>query len=126
MPLDLEVFVIRHVPTGDYLPARKSSRGFSNDEPDHEGGPLGPRIFATRRSAINALTAWLMGVHKRVGGGTRHVGTFGGNDEDYDEDIEIVPQPHRRREEMEIVPCHLIESVVDKYDIPMFLRKHAD
>lgn len=106
MTLNIDVFVIRHVPTGDYLPARKSGRGFSNDEPEEDGGPLGPRIFPTHRSAINALTAWLMGVHKRVS--TRSGGWEG--PEEYDEDIIVEPQPHRIREDMEIVPVHLIES----------------
>jgi len=111
MSLDIEVYVIRHVPSGKYLPARKNRRGFSNDEPEENGGKLGPRVFVTYSSACKALTAWLMGIHvAKRDSGRMGRGLFAEVDDDYEEWVEVVPQPHRKRAEMEIVPCRLSEE----------------
>lgn len=53
----MNVWAIRHKPTGGWLPWR-SGRGGSFDNP-----AVGkhPRLFPSRRSAQNCLSAWLQG-----------------------------------------------------------------
>lgn len=92
----MERFAIRRRGTNLYLPHRPGGRGYSNDEPVDADLPVGPRLFWNRLSAERALTAWLQGVWvKHTSSGTQW--------EDYDERIKVQPQPHRRREDMEIV-----------------------
>lgn len=109
------VYAILHKPTGAYMPSRmsRSNRGgWSNwipgPAPDGWGGCDGydknPRIFFTLRSAQNALTAWLQGVHKRSQGVSYD---WEGTPDDYD-DLSIEPPPVPRvRTDMEIVPLQL-------------------
>jgi hypothetical protein len=97
----MEVFAIRVFGTTKYLPMRKKSRGFSYDEPTDEKPP---RLFYTKRSAQNALTAWLQGVWEN------HTVTSGY----YGEDVDVYPEPKkvegRQREMMEIVKFQLHET----------------
>lgn len=114
-PAAREVFAIRHIPTGEYMPnkmSRAGAGGWSSWIPgpvlDGYGGCDGydknPRIFFSLRSARNALTAWLMGVHSRSTGITDQ----GWDTEDhYDEHIIEAPPVPRVRAEMEIVPLQL-------------------
>jgi hypothetical protein len=91
-------YAIREKGTQKYLPAMKNGRirmrGFSNTDPV-EGVP--PRLFPTKRSAENALIAWLQGsweMHQTRSGW-------------YGEGVDIYPEPtpvrERMREKMEIV-----------------------
>lgn len=112
----MEVFAIKHKPTGEYMPARMSrtsSRGWSHwvpgPAPDGWGGCDGydknPRVFFTLQSARNALTAWLKGMHNCSRGTTS--GTWDSPPESY-EVIEIAAPPvERKREDMEIVTLEL-------------------
>lgn len=104
-------WLIRHKPTGGYLPEPigRMGRGGSHVEPVvHTDDPATtPRIFQSERAAKNALAAWLRGKY------VAHRGSYSGGpdfDVDYYEDIEIVPVPGRKREEMEIISADLVLS----------------
>ncbi len=108
------VYAIRHIPTQAYMPCRMfrtRSGGWSLWNPgpyvDGWGGCDGfdknPRLFFTLRSAQNALSAWLQGVHTRSTGGS---GGFDGDDYWDEITIETPPVP-RVRAEMEIIPLLL-------------------
>ena len=92
------LWVIRHKPTGNYLPNAtfnsRKGRGGSHVEPV-PAHVSQPRTFYTEKAAKSALGQWLRG----------KVYCFRYND---DEVCELIPQPHRIREEMEIVPVVLI------------------
>lgn len=94
----MKVYTIRKIGTNLYLPARRG-RGFSNDEPIETDNP---RIFTSYVSARNALTAWLQGIF---------VTRRGQDGFEYYEETTIKPQPHRKAEDMEIVPYEATEIV---------------
>jgi len=78
------------------MPAGKL-RGFSHDEPvavDYK--KTFPRLLYTKKSAENALSAWLQGKWKRQ---TNYYGGFEGPEVD----IVVDEVPGRRKEDMEIV-----------------------
>lgn len=100
----MKLYFIKHKPTGYYLPepVGRMGRGGSHTEPDPDSNNA--RIFRTPRAAKNALTAWLRG--KVVA----HRGMSSGGPDfyaEYYEDLELVPVPSRKREEMEIVELEL-------------------
>lgn len=115
-PKALEAFAILHIPTGEYMPSRMfrgSSGGWSHwipgPEPDGWCGCRGfdknPRIFFSLRSAQNALTAWLMGIHRRESGVTHD---WEGIPDGFDDHIvDAAPVP-RVRGDMEIIPLQLV------------------
>ena len=94
------LWVIRHKPTNSYLPnptfGSAKGRGGSHVEPvpPHVSQP---RTFDTERAAKSALGHWLRG-------------KVNCSRWDGDEDITLVPVPHRKREEMEIVPVVLVHK----------------
>jgi hypothetical protein len=99
-------YAIRQKSTGWYLPRPygRAGRGGSHMEPTPIGGrtmfgPAEPRLFDTERSARNALIQWLKG---------KWVAERYGDEYDFEETIDIIPQPHRDKDDMEIVPI-LIE-----------------
>lgn len=61
----MQVFAIRHKPTGEFMPARMSRNGFGGwswwREPNVSAFDKTPRIFPSKQGAQNALTAWLQG-----------------------------------------------------------------
>lgn len=84
---------IRHIPSGGFLPAQ-TSYGFTRTEPTLVDPP---RLFTKKGPAKQALARWLEGA------------LYEGN---YDEDtnetsLKLVPRPHRRAAEMEIVEVEL-------------------
>ncbi len=96
----IELWVIRHKPTGGFLPEPKYSkrgRGGALYEPSTTDKP---RLFRTERGAKNALTAWLQGKwHWTLTSW-----------EDGEGSLDIKPVPSRLREEMEIVHLIAVES----------------
>jgi len=67
----MKYFVIRHKPTGEFMPARmflKSNRGYTYWEPTGLNGLTAdparktPRLFQTDHAAKTALTVWLKGI----------------------------------------------------------------
>lgn len=105
------LYAILHKPTGFYLPepTGREGRGGSHTEPVNcIGDVANPRLFTTERSASNALTQWLRGKH------FRYTETEGSYEEGYyevDGPLEVAHQPHRKREEMEIVPFFLVRNI---------------
>lgn len=112
MTTEITFWAIRHIPTGHYLPQPlgRMRRGGSHVEPvKHMVGEPStePRLFTTKRSASSALGQWMRGkAFASRGMSSGHPG----NDweSDYYEDIEVIPQPHRVREDMEIIPINLV------------------
>lgn len=51
-------YVIKHLPTGTYLPARVHATHYDFDRPL---GALEPRLFKSARSASNCATCWAQG-----------------------------------------------------------------
>lgn len=104
----MEVFAIRHKPTQAWMPARmfKGSRGWSYWTPaDTDAYDKNPRIFFTKRSAQNALTAWMQGEWEQglVQDGDWETGYYM-----VDGDPEPKkPKVERKREDMEIVTLTL-------------------
>lgn len=109
----MEVFAIRHKPTQSWMPARMFKtigRGWSYWTPGDtveglDGFDKNPRIFFTKRSAQNALGAWLNGRWEAQTGtdGDWETGYF---------TVDIGPAPmkppvERKREDMEIVSLTL-------------------
>jgi hypothetical protein len=88
----LEYYAIRRIGTSNYLyqQGSKSSTGTSPASFD-EQTPLVPRLFRKRRTAQQALTAWLKGRYYLNGDG----------------DIDWYPVKSRKAEDMEIVPVLL-------------------
>lgn len=98
----MDVYAIRQKSTGFFLPKPKGrmGRGGSHTEPQ-KCLPKEIRRFHSKISAERALTAWLMGKHIKIieweqeswemAGYYAHVGN------------EVIPQPHRKREDMEVI-----------------------
>ena len=88
----MELYLIRHMPSGGYLPAPEtmSGRGGSRMVPTPaEKRP--PRLFRSYRAAQSALAMWLKGEFVR-----EH--SFDGEDR-----VRVQSRPNRKKDEMEIV-----------------------
>ena len=112
MALTRTEYAIRIKGTQRYLPRpqRRDGRGGSHLEPidfaDPSSWPKGYekdmqiRSYSDERAAKCMLSSWLKGgVGCHRGGGVY--------DDDYYEDQYIIPKPHRRREDMEIVKIQI-------------------
>lgn len=97
--MKLSLFFIRQRSTGLYMPVPGGhyQRGGTFDEPTDDGSNA--RIFRSKRAAKLALNAWLKGKWKHVSGSSYD---WEGNRDDY-EDVDIIPQPHRNPDDMEII-----------------------
>ena len=95
-----EYWVIRHKPSGGYLPVLPTGlrAGYTHTEPDLTAVP---RLFGDAAAAKRALTWWLKG--------TLHVTKTGGQwgFEEYDETWHDTVMPDRKAEDMEVVPVLL-------------------
>lgn len=103
--MKITMYAIKHVPTGGYLPAPKGrgGRGGSHMEPvvfDENSKEL-PRLFGRKAAANAGLIHWSKGIYKTDRGYDNGTPWSGG---EYYEETYIDPQPHRRKEDMEIVP----------------------
>lgn len=103
------LFAIKHKPTGFYLPEPlgRMGRGGSHTEPvDCSGDNENPRLFVTKLGASRALSAWLQGKFNAERTWESDGEGFGGGY--YVDDLpSVTPQPHRKKEEMEVVEFHL-------------------
>lgn len=112
----MQVFAIRHKPTQAWMPARmfKHGGGWSHWEPepvpegygDMRGYDTNPRIFFTKQSVHNALSAWLQGAWAAQ---TKRDGDW----ETGYYQVDAGPAPEkpvnpRKREDMEIVTLELV------------------
>lgn len=107
----MKTFAIKHLPTGQFMPARlfKNGTGWTYWNPtDGAQKPYDPtpRLFPTLRGAQNALSAWLQGEWQRVTGtdGDWETGYF---------DVDLGPAPNnpeipRQRADMGIIECELV------------------
>jgi hypothetical protein len=90
-----QLFALRLRGTDDmFMPARRSGRGFSHDEPQRRGGELGPRLFPTPLHAERAARAWNKGKFRRKVRYTM---------DDCSEEIVVEPVEARRGQELEVV-----------------------
>ena len=96
------VYAIRQKSTGLFIPRLEPSkrRGGSFLEPSDEREP---RFFPSKISARNTLSNWLKGHHV-----TKYM-EYDGGEESY---TDTVFQPHRKKEDMEIVEFELVEKGV--------------
>lgn len=101
--MSVQLFAIKHLPTGHYLPAPRgrNGRGGSHVEPVEVTAATPPRLFHTESAAKIALTTWLQG---RVTV-THFQDSYTG---EYDESLHVEKVPSRRREEMAVVPVELL------------------
>lgn len=102
----LITFAVRHKPTGHFIPVPggRMGRGGSHTEPtDPAQSP--PRQFVSERAAKIFINTWVKG--KVVCHRSGYNGS-GYEYDDYCEDNETIPVPHRRAEDMEVVPLKLI------------------
>lgn len=100
----MQMWVIKHVPSGKYLPAPRGRGGRGGTHVDI-GDPGSPRLFSTEVAARSAPRWWL--------GGEVHVGQFDVrtfDDEWTEEDWTIKPRPDRIAEDMAVVAVVLVEQ----------------
>ena len=98
----MKAYAVRHKPSGLFIPRLKtgSRRGGSHLEPSSDREP---RLFFNKISARSFLSNWLQGKFKNS--------TFYTED-GFEPYLEIIPQPHRKKGEMEIVEFNLVECIV--------------
>lgn len=96
----MRAFAVRHKPSGLFIPKLKTGarRGGSHLEPSNDREP---RLFHNHLAARAFLSNWLQGIFKE------HTYTdYNGYPES---SLKIEKQPHRKKEDMEIVEFDLIE-----------------
>ena len=96
----MKAYAVRQKSTGWFIPILKRGykRGGSHSEPTADQPP---RIFPSKLSARSFLGNWLQGIHEN----DFHI-DWNGNEEG---GIKVTPQPHRKKEDMEIVEFNLVE-----------------
>lgn len=97
----MKVFAVRQKSTGLFIPrlANGQRRGGSHLEPSNAREP---RIFHNRLAARTFLSNWLRGIFEN----NRSIGLDG--EEDYG--LKITKQPHRNKDDMEIVEFECYEN----------------
>lgn len=92
-------YVIKHLPTGKIIPCAmgRMDRGGSWVEPANPTEQL-PRVFTAKRYAKGWLTTWLKGAVDQEMHRDWETGVID------DVCLNIIPKPHRKREEYKIVP----------------------
>ncbi len=97
----LKAYAVRHKPSGLFIPRLETGkrRGGSHFEPSNEREP---RLFFNRISARAFLSNWLQG--------KAELHNCTGYDGEYETYIKVIPQPHRKKEDMEIVEFDLVEA----------------
>ncbi len=96
----MKAYAVRHKPSGMFIPRLETGkrRGGSFLEPTNEREP---RLFFNKLSARAFLSNWLQGTFQNYS-------TM--NYEGYEDGgLKVTPQPHRKKDEMEIVEFDLIE-----------------
>ena len=97
----MKAYAVRHKPSGKFIPRLETGkrRGGSHLEPSSEREP---RLFFNRLAARAFLSNWLQGIFKQS--------NYQGYDGDYIDTLQVIPQPHRKKDEMEIVEFDLVET----------------
>lgn len=104
----MNVYAVKHIPTGLFMPQRNQARGSSNWTPglpdsDHETTHM--RIFPTMQAARCAMHSWLRG---------RVQVSRGGYGEDYEEDMKIIKDPTRRKQDVEVMIFTLVPVLTEQ------------
>lgn len=96
----MKAYAVRHKPSGLFIPRLETGkrRGGSHLEPSAEREA---RLFFNQISARAFLSNWLRGKFENHSSQNW--------DGDYDDYVRVIAQPHRRKEEMEIVEFDLVE-----------------
>lgn len=95
----MKFFAIRHKPSGGYLPAGRG-RGFTHDAPSTNDPP---RLFRSRKGALQALRWWLKGcLYERL-----VVDSWSEDADRYGTIEQKAPEEERRAEDMEVVLLRL-------------------
>lgn len=97
----MKAYAVRHKPSGLFIPRLETGkrRGGSYLEPSDEREP---RLFFNKLSARAFLSNWLQGIFK-----SSYYTNYDGESEPT---LDLIKQPHRKKEEMEIVEFDLIEA----------------
>lgn len=96
MSRTIEMFAIRHIPTGFYLRTLGAGRGMTLREPEEVNARQLPRMFVEYKTASRALQAWLRGKYLPE------------HDDDYGRSWSKIQKVlTRKAEDMEIVPITL-------------------
>lgn len=101
-------FIIKHKATGKIMP-QLVGRGYTNWNPSHPDekqvwvDALVPRLFVSKRSAQVSAIHWYRGAY------VMHRSSGSWPDIEPSEDLEVVPQPHRKQGDLEIIPVELKE-----------------
>ena len=101
------LFMIRHVTTGEIMPLAKRNRGYSWWNPAKPRDTLvswltTPRVFTTREQAKKAILGWVSYPNSRL---TFRYGSYG--EEDYD--FHDITPDGRLRTDLEIVEVRIEE-----------------
>lgn len=105
----MQAFAVRHKPTGEYIPrSNNNGRGGSYSEPCKDKPA---RLFHCRHAARSFLLMWLKGHFKN-----NHSLDYETGIDEYS--LEIIPQPHRKKEDMEIVEFNLVEVLPSDNLVP--------
>lgn len=96
----MNCYAVRQKSTGLFIPRLKVGRrrGGSHLEPSNEREP---RLFHNKISARAFLSNWFQGTFENYD----YQNSYG----EYEQDVKITKQPHRIKEDMEIVEFLLVE-----------------
>lgn len=100
-------WAVKHKPSGHYMPepTGRSGRGGSHVEPDPDSNNA--RLFTSVRSAKIYISTYCLG--KFIASRGMSPGHPGNDWEvDYYEDIDIIPQPDRNKEDYQIIELEII------------------
>jgi hypothetical protein len=97
----MKAYAVRQKSTGYFIPILKRGfkRGGSHSEPTNDSPP---RIFPSALSARSFLGNWLQGIFEND-----YSLDYNGNE---DFSLRVTPQPHRKKNDMEIVEFDLVET----------------
>lgn len=95
-----KAYAVRHKPSGLFIPRLETGkrRGGSHLEPSNEREP---RLFFNRISVRAFLSNWLQG--------KMEMHNYQDWNSEHDCYTKVIPQPHRKKEDMEIVEFDLVE-----------------
>lgn len=114
-----ERWVIRHKPTGWYMPEAPRRTGYTWTEPQDMSGvgnPFAPRMFGTKRAARCALTWWLQGITTKTY--YRGDGWETDDDEIWETHMPEIDEEgwrvERKAEDMEVIPVDIVCYIGNK------------
>ena len=99
-------FIIKHKATGKIMP-QLVGRGYTNWNPSHPDekqvwdDALIPRLFHNKAAATTSASHWYRGAY------VMHRSAGSWPEIEPGEDLEIVPQPHRQKGDLEIIEVEL-------------------